>query len=98
MFGTRKLKARIAQLEYALAVCEDDLKRERESLKTFYATYTLTESDLLKFKQQTARKKAAVGRMAAHIGYHLLKTYRPKEIVENGVVVGYTVTIKARRA
>lgn len=98
MFGIRKLKARIAQLEYALAVCEDDLKRERESLKTFYATYTLTESDLLEFKQQTARKKAATQRMAAHIGYHLLKTYKPKEVVKDGVVVGFTVTIKAKRA
>lgn len=93
MFGIKKLKRRIAELEAALEEREGALRNTAH----FSLTYTLTESDLIKHKQQTARKKDATERMARSLGYKILNRFPPHEIINDGVVVGYHVEIDARR-
>ena len=63
----------------------------------FSLNYTLTESDLVKHRQLTARKKEATQRMAASLGYRILRRFPPHDIIENGVIIGYHVEIDARR-
>lgn len=93
MFGIKKLKRRITELEAALEERDGALRKAAH----FSLTYTLTESDLIKHKQQTARKKDATERMACSLGYKILKRFPPHEIINDGVVVGYHVEIDARR-
>ena len=93
MFGRRKLKAEIERLKGVVALYEE----ERKHIKFFSCTYTLTESDLIRHKQQTARKKDAVDRMARYLGYKILKEFQPRDIVKDGLVVGYGVRILASR-
>ena len=100
MFGRKKLKEEIERLQAVADYFSDEVRRlqgELDRCRLVSVTYTLTESDLIKHKQQSARKKAAVERMARVAGYKITKLFPPEEIVEGGVVVGYRLDVDVKK-
>lgn len=64
----------------------------------FSVKYTLTDSDFVNYKQETARAKVARQRMAMSLGNKIAKVIEPEEVIEDGVLIGYKYSLQVRRA
>ena len=96
MFGIKKLKHENEQLKLINEKLQDRITAlllNDAELRQFSISYTLTESDLITHKRQSARKKVALDRMARSLGYRILNTFKSTEVVKDGVVVGYKIDV-----
>lgn len=108
MFGkTKKLQEEVSTLRHLLETTEEarkkcydtmmDLYAKEQRLERYSVFYTLTESDFVNFRQDSARKRAAKQRMALSLGNKIAKDMEIDEVIENGVLVGYRIVVDARK-
>ena len=106
MFGIKRLKERIRDLELALADAQADheraltlLNEKSSGTHAFSANYTITESDINKYgNDHQGMEKNAKLRMAGHLGRQIIKHLGADEIIEDGILIGYKIRVEARKA
>lgn len=74
------------------------LQSLQDALMPVSVFYTLTDSDFVNYKQETARAKVARQRMAMALGNKIAKVIEPEEVIEDGVLIGYKYSLQVRRA
>lgn len=99
-FRCRRLEERLSRaVQYAYNATDEAERAKNEwskGVRTIHLTYTLTESDFVNFKQQTARARHAKARMVSSLAHKVGQMLDPEEVVKDGVVVGYSVDVAVR--
>ncbi len=73
----------------------DEREKLDKTLLPFFATYRFSDTDLQKGKR--AMESEAISRMGANIGRRIIQKLGATEIVENGLLVGYSVEVDVRK-
>lgn len=76
-----------------------DMYAERQQEGKFFATYTFSDHDFQRYgNDKQGMQKNAVRVMSEAIGRKIVRHFKPDEIVEDGVLVGYRIEVEARKA
>jgi hypothetical protein len=92
MFGRKKLKKRIAELESQVSA----LNKSIEFMRPISAYYTLTPSDFNKFGNNHKGMEAeAKRRLAGFLARQIIKSIGATEVVQEGKLSGYKIELIA---